>query len=230
MRDSEIAGHLASARRRLDFLEQRFREARAKLHDRAGIGYPRTSMGGGGGPSGGHSDPVARAAADALERAERDRYEAEYHALGHHAKHADRHLENAENIVTAAVVTSSVPGVPGCAACGAVTLRGLAHDCDQACRDRDHKHPNGWQEIYKRIPSPEDPTGADVPYCTWHARFVENYGVEPERAIVIWHLDHLGSKVPHALIRDRHPVEFADYEARRRSVTEGRPSFSRFAL
>lgn len=148
--------------------------------------------------------------------------------------------------VTAVIEVPESPGEEGCAVCNAARLP-PGHDCECepegdrehtnctkdckpkscvcACLARDHRHPASHQRIHaRRGPRPEwaeddDDRVADLARCQFHYEFATRYGVDTHPAITLWHLGHLGFRLPDTLIRTHHPAQAAARNQRRRQET-----------
>lgn len=142
--------------------------------------------------------------------------------------------------ITAVIEVPESPGEEGCALCNAARLpAGHLCECDSdaehncvkdckpkvcvcACLTRDHRHPASHQRIHaRRGPRPEwaetdDDRVDDLARCQFHYEFATRYGVDAHHAITLWHLDHLGFRLPEALVREHHPAQYKARGQRRR--------------
>jgi hypothetical protein len=188
----------AEARRRLTALatdlavvQRGFVHATANYQAWTGLGYPTQSM---AGPSGigGVARPVENLAVALVEQPERERLATDWSNLDAYVMTAYRALDQAARLVRAATVDAALPGALGCEVCERARLRS------------GRPHPEAFQPRHARG------------RCVFCDEFSRRYGVDPAAEITTWHLDHLGARIPYALIRAAHPDAFARVHRRRR--------------
>lgn len=211
MRDNTFHAVLHEIAEHRDVVAARGIRARRNLGLWGALGYP----GGGGGPRGRNhtSDPTFAAVYRLLSDKDREDFGRFHAELEEQLTIAQVALAKAAKIVTDATTTSLLPGAAGCCICDQAT-QSAGHRCSRECGARGHKHAEAWQPIYtrKRAGGASDPLRG---YCSFCVEFIERYEVDPHPSIVLWHLDHLGSRVPHSLIRQYHPAEFQQYHGSR---------------
>lgn len=174
--------------------------ARDRLTEQADNALPSSSSGGRG--KGSHSDPTLRAVVDDRAQAEAARIKATRAELDDSIGKARLFLERAAHLTEYTLITRhhAPRNNPGCRNCARVIVDGKPHS-------------EAWQEVKARG------------LCGWCYRFQygdgesrPGYGVEPVLELVRWHLDHLGTEAPRALVRDLMPEA-----ARARELRKKRP-------
>lgn len=192
--------------------------ARTRLRDWKHDGYPTGGTGESSIGSNRHSDPVAQAVEATAIINRKTGNQLGFRPLDTYddrLKELDRELPAIRTFIRdlTAELTDLIrlhpgDGIEGCRLCESVRLPidddGKAlHRCDDACRARKHTHALAHQDIYSR--KAPAVTVDDAPRCSWHYEFAERYGVDAHEAIALFHLDHLGERIPYALIREHHP-------------------------
>lgn len=201
----------------IDRLGPTLPQALANLAEWAGIGY---GSGGDSGRSSDVSDPTFATAAQALERKARGQARDNF---------AHDHAEICEGLTTAeaalkrvlAIVDRSralptdaegkpvIEAAPGCEPCSMVKAAGRPHEAS-------------WQQKYATIERPKNPGGLRMLVCSFHHEFFERYECLPTPTIDLYHLEHLGGKIPKDMIRDQMPEAFSLAQSRQRGRLLGR--------
>lgn len=163
------------------------------LRDWSGRGYPQGSN---GSRSSNGSSSVERAAehVDWFARVSDD--------LEMHFEFGVAALEKAARIVQAHTNVTNKSPEPVCRICERVTING---DPGRA------PHPKSQQRVHVK----------GTRLCDFHDDFAKRYQLDPDvihPRINWWHLEHLGERIPFALVRECHPVEFEAHHGERRSA------------
>lgn len=197
-------------------LARKLDRARANLRDWSGIGQS-PNPDGSSRTAGSHGDPTARAAERQVRVVDGkirslppDMADTAAHSLrrlDHHLTRMEYHAAAAVREVEAATNTTTQKGAEGCYPCG------------------QEQHESAWQPIEKRLERPHV-RGVTVPYCRWHVEWIEKLGIEPDRAIVAWHLEHPGTAVPRQMWMDHHPQEYGQHLDRLKKRTTTRKAKS----
>lgn len=201
---------------------------------------------GGGSSGDSHADPVARAVQsleikDPGPEGKHRGWRAP-DPFGNQLRALDRKLFHLRDVAVdlaheleSLVTDPETPGEDGCTLCNTIRL-GPGHDCecsskhsdcrtkcDTACKclclHRDHRHPSSHQQIHnRRAPRPafDDAPVDDLARCQFHYDFAARYGVDAHPTITLWHLDHPGSHIPTAMIREHHADQYARLHDHRR--------------
>jgi hypothetical protein len=181
VRTDRVRSRLKAIRENLDSVEANAAHAFENWHCWQARGYPSTNG------RGGSSEFQSSVEATALtyDGPARTAQLAEQQALDvlHAFEKAARRLND---MVLAAVNTTSQPGAEGCKRCALVA------------------HPESWQPVYTRG------------LCSFCHEFEDRYGVLPHRVIGEFHLGHLGSRVPLSMVREFHADEFLKYHGTRK--------------
>lgn len=198
---TETAKHLTA-------IEPHLKRTLENLSDWGGLGYPT----GRGAPGGDGTSTTERAALGTLERNERDRFATDRANLVAAITEGEAAFARARKIISETRETPRDPVTnkpvvaprEGCAPCSNVKdpVSGQPHE-------------NGYQDVYTRRPRPSNGEGPKVAYCQWHAGWMTRWNTEPPDAIVAWHLDHPGTKVPSAMVKDHMPEAWARDQAQR---------------
>lgn len=188
MRASEARQHVREMAADFDVVAKGLMRARANYQAWTGLGYPTQSM---GGSSSGHGvpNPTETVALSVIDRTEREALAKEWAELDADVETARLALQRARKKVTATTITTGKPGALGCT------------NCDDARRRNGQPHPEAFQ--------PRHANGL----CQFCDDFAQRYGIEPGPDVVLYHLDHLGQRVPYSIIRAAHPREFEQVHA-----------------
>ncbi len=189
-------------------------ETLSALDTWSGLGYP---TGGGNGRTSETSNPTARIASAVVdaERAwdgkdpfVRDSFARDRAQLADELNTAEAALRRARDIVdrSQALPPGVIAAAEGCEPCGRVTKGSKPHEAS-------------YQPIHTRIERHDNPDGPKLPLCKFHYDWTLRYEELPAVAIDVWHLEHLGSRVPNQMVRDHMPEAFDRAQAK----ASGRP-------
>lgn len=174
----------------------------ASLREWMGSGYP---TGGGGNRPNGISKPTERIGMASAELGDRDAFGRDHAQI---TEDLATIMLAARRIAKAVDRSRPLPTDPMTGA----TVIAPAQGCLPCAQVKDPKtgrpHERGYQDVYVRRPRPGG-DGREIPYCSWHADFIDKYGMEPNQALTLYHLEHHGY-ITRRLVKELHPEAAAN--------------------